>query len=55
MENRNSFFFLTTSVGYSQKKLPELKTHSGFKTFNSELSSLRGLQLNQPQTVDLIA
>ncbi|QFS45599.1 hypothetical protein GXM_03076 [Nostoc sphaeroides CCNUC1] len=33
MENRNSFFFLTTSVGYSQIKLPELKTYSGFRTF----------------------
>jgi hypothetical protein len=43
MENRNSFFFLTTSVGYSQMKLPELKTYSGFKTFNEELSLLRVL------------
>lgn len=36
-------FFLTTLVGYSQIKRPELKAHSGFRTFNSELSLLRVL------------
>lgn len=43
MENRSSFFLLTTSVGYSQIKYPELKVDSGFSTFNSELSFKEGI------------
>ncbi|BAY76148.1 hypothetical protein NIES25_25970 [Nostoc linckia NIES-25] len=43
MENRSSFFLLTTSVGYSQIKYPEFKIDSGFSTFNSELSFKEGI------------
>ncbi len=50
MENRSSFFSLTTSVSYSQIKHPELKIDLGFSTFNSELSFKEGIasQINHP-------
>lgn len=53
MENRSSFFLLTTSVDYSQIKHPELKVDSGFSTFNSELSFKESIasQINHGQLV----